>query len=111
MKSFRINIPKSEDDLKTITEDITREEEMHEHHHHHHEEDIVIVLNYLVEVMNGFKEMINRLESRVKSIERQNIILGKLQGLLLNTYLFPEKYDKEKIIEELRNLLKELEKD
>lgn len=111
MSKFRLNIPKSEEDLKELIEEISEAHE-HEHHHHHEhaENEVVIAINVLIDAVNDLASRLERLDKRIRSLEKQTLAIGKLQSLALKLLLMEQSVDKEKVIAELKNIIEELEK-
>lgn len=111
LSKFRMNIPKTEEDLKELMKELS-EEHHHDHHHHHghFEEEIIVAINALIDAVNDLSGKIQNLEKRLRALEKQTLTLGKLHSLSLKIQFMEEPSDKEKIFNELSNILNELEK-
>ncbi|MCI4397153.1 MAG: hypothetical protein GU347_04040 [Desulfurococcales archaeon] len=87
MGKMRLTIPKKEEDMEKIVQEVMEshpemaEEHEHSHNHEHEEGDIVDALNAIADAINHLAIHIENVEKRLDSIERE---LNNLKKQRLN---------------------------
>ena len=100
---FRIDkLPKSEEDLEKIQEEV-ESEHGHEHeHHHHHEHDVLEEILFSVQSLEGrLNQVSNDAEYCRKEVKRIYLILSKLVRASFET----DSYRRIQILRELKDVL------
>jgi len=103
----RMTLPKDEESMMKIQEEIEMEHaHEHHHHHHHHHHDINEVLVYILETLEDLKERVKRCEQNVDSLQNDVRTLYKTAVFTLRAIM--SEGDERK--EALEDALKALEK-
>ena len=116
MGKLRLTLPKKEEDIEKVMEEVyethpeMREEHEHHHHHHHHEDELIIVLNSIVDGLNHFNTHLKNLESRMSFLEKAISYMARMNALLYKALLYGDQEDKREILKKIQDILMELEK-
>ncbi len=108
MGKLRLTMPKKEEDIEKVVEEVyeTHPEMMEEHHHHHHfEDELIIALEALVEGFNHFTSHLRTLEKRVTRIEEKIEKLTETNKLIAKLLATEKEEEKEEIIEKLKKII------
>ncbi len=73
MPKLRLSMPKKEEDLQKVVEEVYQEhpEMLEEEHHHHHDDEILMVLQSLIDAINHLTVHIASLDRRVEDMEKK----------------------------------------
>lgn len=76
-KRMRMTLPKKEEDLQKVVEEVMETHEEHHHHHHHHVEG-------LDEILHTIDVLIDTMNSRISDLEEKS---EKLREEIINLYI------------------------
>ncbi len=76
-KRMRMTLPKKEEDLQKVVEEVmeTHQEEHHHHHHHHHAEGLDEILHTIDVLMDTMNTRISDLEEKTEKIREELVNL------------------------------------
>jgi hypothetical protein len=77
-KRMRMTLPKKEEDLQKVVEEVMETHHEHEHHHHHHHAE------GLDEILHTIDVLIDTMNSRISELEEKS---EKLREEVVNLYL------------------------
>ncbi len=103
-KRMRMTLPKKEEDLQKVVEEVM-EQQAHEHHHHHHHH-----VEGLDEILHTIDVLIDTMNTRITDVEEK---VEKLREEVINLYrLFAQvvKVVASETVEEKRTALAEARK-
>jgi len=103
----RMTLPKDEDSMRKIQEEIEREH--HHHHHHHHEHaEIGDVLVYILETLADLKDRVKSCEQNVDDLQRDVRTLYKVMVFIMKALLSEGDERREALEEALQALERKL---
>jgi len=105
-KRMRMTLPKKEEDLQKVVEEV-EELHVHEHHHHHHEveglDEILHTIDVLMDTMNT---RLSDLEEKVDKLREEIVNLYKLFGLLAEAIIVEDAEQRRQVIAKAVEILK-----
>jgi hypothetical protein len=105
-KRMRMTLPKKEEDLQKVVEEV-EEIHGHEHHHHHHEveglDEILHTIDVLMDTMNT---RLSDLEEKVDKLREEVVNLYKLFGLLAEAIMIDNVEQRKQVIAKAVEILK-----
>ena len=113
MVKLRMTMPKKEEDIEKVMEEVMEthpemaEEHHHHHHHHHHDDELIIVLNSLVDGMNHFNAHLKQIEEKVTQLEKALTFMAKMNAIVYKALLAENPAYKREALRDLESLLKE----
>lgn len=117
MVKLRMTMPKKEEDIEKVMEevmeshpDMMEDHHHHHHHHHHHDDELIIVLNSIVDGMNHFNTHLKSLDERVAQLEKGLTFMARINAIVYKALLQDSPSAKRKALEELEKLLDEFSK-
>jgi hypothetical protein len=93
----RMTLPKDDDSMRKIQEEIEREH--HHHHHEHHHGELGDVLIYILETLGDLKERVKMCEQNVDDLQRDIRTLYKVIVFIMKA-LLSEGDDRKEALEE-----------
>jgi len=111
MVKLRMTMPKKEEDIEKVMEEVMEthpemaEEHHHHHHHHHHEEELLIVLNSLVDGVNHFNTRLKSLEERVSRIEKDLSLMVQLNAIFYKAMISQDPKLREEVLKKMEDIL------
>ena len=102
-----MTLPKKEEDLQRVVEEVAEShpEMVHEHHHHHHAHDIDELLHTIDVLLDAMNTRIADLEEKTTILYKAVRELYKLFPLLVKIQLTENEREKRQVIEEIERLL------
>ena len=104
-KRMRMTLPKKEEDLQKVVEEVM--ETQHDHHHHHHAEDLDDILHTIDVLMDTMNTRLVDLEEKTELIRKEIANLYKLFGLVVEALAAEDQDAKFKAIAEAKRILEE----
>jgi len=109
-KRMRMTLPKKEEDLQKVVEEVmeTHHEHGHEHHHHHHHaeglDEILHTIDVLMDTMNS---RIADLEEKSEKIREELVTLYKLFAAVVRAVAAESEEEKKAALLEAKKLLEQ----
>lgn len=105
-KRMRMTLPKKEDDLQKVVEEVAEAQHDYEHHHHHHGvegiEEILHTVDVLMDTMNT---RISDLEEKTGKLRSEVENLYRLFAALVEALAAGNEEQKRKALERAMNIL------
>ena len=98
----RMTLPKDEESMMKIQEEIHGAHE--HHHHHHHHGDLEEILIYILETLQDLKERVRRCEQNLDGVQSDVRVLYKTVVFLLRAMITEGEEKKESLEEALKAL-------
>ena len=106
-RRMRMTLPKKEDDLQKVVEEVAEAQHDHEHHHHHHHgvkgiEEILHTVDVLMDTMNT---RISDLEEKTSKLQNEVANLYRLFAALVEALAAGNEEQRRKALERAMNIL------
>ncbi len=106
-KRMRMTLPKKEEDLQKVVEEVMETQHDHHHHHHHHAESLDDILHTIDVLMDTMNTRLVDLEEKTELIRKEIVNLYKLFGLVVEALVADNQNAKLKAIAEAKRILEE----
>ncbi len=106
-KRMRMTLPKKEEDLQKVVEEVMETQHDHHHHHHHHAESLDDILHTIDVLMDTMNTRLVDLEEKTELIRKEIVNLYKLFGLVVEALAADNQDAKLKAIAEAKRILEE----
>ena len=104
-KRMRMTLPKKEEDLQKVVEEVMETQHEHHHHHHHAVEGIDEILHTIDVLMDTMNTRVVDVEERTEILHKEVITLYKLFSLLTEAIAIEDRKKRNKILEQIKNTL------
>jgi hypothetical protein len=104
-RKMRMTLPKKEQDLEKVVEEVQSVEHEHHHHHHHHEEGLDELLHTIDVLLDTMNSRITDLEEKMELLRNEIKTIYKLLSLAVKGIVAESSTEKEKILNEMVSLL------
>jgi hypothetical protein len=102
-----MTLPKKEEDLQKVVEEVMETQHDHHHHHHHHAESLDDILHTIDVLMDTMNTRLVDLEEKTELIRKEIVNLYKLFGLVVEALAAENQDAKLKAIAEAKRILEE----
>ena len=106
-KRMRMTLPKKEEDLQKVVEEVmeTHEHEHHHHHHHHHVEGLDEILHTIDVLMDTMNTRISDLEEKSEKLREEIVNLYLLFGEIVKALAATSEDEKIKALQRAREII------
>lgn len=106
-KKMRITLPKREEDIEKIMNEVLERHPEMAHEHHHREHDVQDLVNTIEVLFDVAHTRLSYVENDVKLLAKHTALLYKLVLLLAKGLVAEDREEKRKTLEEIVSLLEE----
>ena len=107
-RRMRMTLPKKEEDLQKVVEEVMEaQHEHHHHHHHHHAEGLDEILHTIDVLMDTMNSRITDLEEKTEILRGEITRLYKLFAAIVEALASNTEEERVKALEEARKILME----
>lgn len=107
-RRMRMTLPKKEEDLQKVVEEVMESQhEHHHHHHHHHSEGLDEILHTIDVLMDTMNTRITDLEEKTEILRGEITRLYKLFAAVVEALASDSEEGRARALEEARKILAE----
>jgi len=106
-KRMRMTLPKKEEDLQKVVEEVmeSHEHEHHHHHHHHHAEGLDEILHTIDVLMDTMNTRLSDLEEKSEKLREEIINLYMVFSELVRAVAAQEEKEKAEALAKARSII------
>ena len=104
-RRMRMTLPKKEEDLQKVVEEVMESQHEHHHHHHHHAEGLDEILHTLDVLMDTMNTRLSDLEEKTEILRGEIVNLYKLFAAVVEALAAESKEEKAKALAAAREIL------
>ncbi|ABM81102.1 hypothetical protein [Hyperthermus butylicus] len=105
-KRMRMTLPKKEEDLQKVVEEVSELHNHHHHHHHHEIEGLDEILHTIDVLMDTMNTRLSDLEEKIGKLREEIINLYKLFGLLVEAMAAEDDSHRKQVLTKAVEILK-----